>query len=218
MSELSLSVKDLRVIVRIDGEAVGSLDGSAGPDPWFVLVPVNRFVATVEPTTATIACCRGCGPDCSAVEARIQREGAVVRWVWGDREQRGESGRRTTLFDAGAYDAEVSRLGADFGWETPLRRAGRLILSDLPLPPGLVGDRVCGGGSGRLEVWFTEPDEYQVFVTFPWDEARPDESAAEIRAVLAGPVALWPARWHSIRGDRDEPPAYAGPAWQRAVL
>lgn len=76
--------------------------------------------------------------------------------------------------------------------------------------------RVAVTGTGELEVWLEEPDEYQIWVHAPWDAQRPDESAAAVRAVLAGPSADWPARWHSIRSDRDDPPAYAGPSWLRA--
>jgi len=205
MSVLSLSVEDLRVIVRIDGADVSRADGNGGPDPWHVLVPVNRFVATGEVTTATIACCPGCGPACFAVEARIRRDGDVVRWEWGG---------RTTVFDAAAYDAEVARAGAEYGWETAERRAGRLILTGLALPPGIVGVRASTDRAGRLEVWLEEPDEYQIFVALPWDEQRPDESAAEIRAVLAGPAGRWPARWHAVRAGQDGRPPYAGDSWQ----
>ncbi|WP_238015838.1 hypothetical protein KZZ52_28380 [Dactylosporangium sp. AC04546] len=217
-SSLSLSVDGLRVIVRIDGEDVSRADGNNGPDPWHVLVPVNRFVATGEATTATIACCPSCGPDCFAVEARIRREGDAVRWEWGRRGAAREGERRTTRFDAAAYDAEVARVGAEHSWETAERRAGRLILTGLALPPGIEGVRVRADRSGTLEVWLEEPDEYQIFVGVPWDEQRPDESAAEVRALLAGPAARWPAQWHSIKGGREDPPAYAGPSWQRAWL
>jgi hypothetical protein len=171
------------------------------------------FVATDEITTATIACCASCGPDCMAIEARIRRGDDTVRWDWGRRGARWESVRRTTLFDAAAYDAEVARMGADHGWETPVRRAGRLILTGLALPPGIEGLRVCAGRRGVLEVWLVEePDEFQIFVDVPWDEERPDESTAEARATLAGPAARWPARWHSIKGGRNDPPTYAGPS------
>jgi hypothetical protein len=215
-SLLSLSVERLRVIVRIDGDDVGRAEGNDGPDPWYVLVPVNRFVATGESTTATIACCPSCGPDCVAVEARIRREGDAVRWEWGRRGARWEGQRRTSLFDAGAYDAEVARLGADHGWETAERRAGRLILTGLALPPGVEGVRVHAAGTGELVVWLEEPGEYQIFVRAPWDKDRPDESAAVVRALLAGPAAEWPAEWHSIKGGREDPPAYAGPSWRHA--
>ena len=214
-SLLSLSVEGLRVVVRIDGDDVSRADGNGGPDPWYVLVPVNRFVATGEATTATIACCPSCGPDCFAVEARIRREGDAVRWEWGRRGAAWEGERRTTLFDAAAYDAEVARIGAEHSWETAERRAGRLILTGFALPPGIEGVRVHADRSGKLEVWLEEPDEYQIFVGVPWDEERPDESAAEVRAVLARPAARWPARWLSIKGWREDPPTYAGPSWQR---
>ncbi|WP_344618357.1 hypothetical protein [Dactylosporangium salmoneum] len=213
-SVLSLSVEHLRVIVRIDGDDVSRADDNDGPDPWHVLVPVNRFAATGEFTTATIACCPSCGPDCFAVEARIRREGDVVRWEWGRRGARWEGERRTTLFDAGAYDAEVARVGAEHGWETPERRAGRLILTGLALPPRIEGVKVHADGADELVVWLEEPDEYQIFVSVPWDRERPDESAAEARALLAGPAARWPAQWHSIKALREDPPAYAGPSWR----
>jgi hypothetical protein len=223
-SLLSLSVERVhgrhiegwrQVIVRIDGDDVSRADDNGGPDPWHVLVPVNRFVATDGSTTATIACCPSCGPDCYAVEARICREGDAVRWEWGRRGARWAAERRTTLFDAEAYDAEVARFGADYGWETAERRAGRLIIAGLALPSGLEGVRVRATDTGELEVWLEEPDEYQIFVRVPWDKERPDESAAVVRAVLAGPVTHWPAEWSSIQGGREDPPAYAGPSWSQ---
>ncbi len=163
------SVEHVRVIVRIDGVDVSHADGDDGPNPWDALVPVNRFVATDDFTTATISCCPSCGPACCAVQARVRREGDVVRWELGDRRGvRGVAERRTILFDAAAYDAE--------------------------------------------------PDEYQIWVHAPWDTQRPDDSAAAVRAMLTGPAADWPARWHSVKSDREDPPVYAGPSWQRATL
>ncbi|MDR6319051.1 hypothetical protein [Actinoplanes couchii] len=203
-SSLSLSVDERRrVIVRVDGVDVSRADGNDGPDPWHVLVPVNRFAAQ----SVVIAACRGCGPDCFAVEATIRRDGDVVRWEWDG---------RTVVFDAGAYDAEVARFGVDHGWETPLRRAGRLILTDLPLPPGVVGVRVSERDTGELEVWLEEPDHYQIFVRTPWNSTCPHESAATARTVLTGPPSGWPAQWHGVPWERREtPPGYAGPSWRR---
>lgn len=211
------SVEQVRVIVWVDGVDVSRADGDDGPDPWDALVPVNRFVATDVFTTATIACCPSCGPPCCAVEARVRREGEVVRWEAGDRRGVRRVGeRRTILFDAAAYDAEVARIEADRGWETALHRAGRLILAGVDLPPRVVGVRVAAIGTGDLEVWLEEPDEYQIWVSTPWDARRPDDSAAAVWAMLAGPAADWPAQWHSIKADREDPPAYAGPSWRRA--
>jgi hypothetical protein len=226
LSSLSLSIEralharsaeQARVIVRIDGVDVSHADGDDGPDPWNALVPVNRFVATDVFTTATVACCPSCGPGCSAIEARVRREGDVVRWDLGDRRGVRRAGeRRSILFDAVAYDAEVARIGADRSWETATHRAGRLILAGVALLPGVEGVRVAVGGTGAVEVWLEEPDQYQIWVDAPWDAQRPDESAAAVRATLAGPAADWPARWHPIRSGREEPPAYAGPSWRRA--
>jgi hypothetical protein len=225
LSVLSLSIEPalharsaerVRVVVRIDGADVSHADGNDGPDPWHALVPVNRFLAAEGFTTATVACCPSCGPDCCAIEAAVRREGNVVRWELGDRRGvRWVGERRTFLFDTAAYDAEVARIGADRSWETATHRAGRLILAGLDLPSGVEGVRVAVIGTGELEVWLEEPDEYQVWVRALWDPQRPDESAATVRAMLAGPAADWPARWHSIKGGREDPPVYAGPSWRR---
>ncbi|WP_433042109.1 hypothetical protein [Dactylosporangium sp. CS-033363] len=211
------SAEQARVIVRVDGVDLSHADGDDGPGPWHALVPVNRFVATDDFTTATIACCPSCGPSCCAIEARVRREGDVVRWDVGDRRGvRFVGERRTILFDATAYDAEVARLEADRSWETAVHRAGRLVLAGVVLPPGLEGLRVSLAGTGELSVWLEEPDEYQIWVVAPWDAQRPDDSAALVRALLEGPAADWNASWHSIKGGRDDPPAYAGPSWRRA--
>ncbi|MEV4134182.1 hypothetical protein AB0J72_18670 [Dactylosporangium sp. NPDC049742] len=211
--------EQVRVIVRIDGVDVSHANGDDGPDPWHALVPVNRFVATGEFTTATLACCPSCGPDCCAIEARVRREGDVVRWEVGDRRGvRYVGERRTILFDAAAYDAEVARIEADRSWETAMHRAGRLILAGVALPSGVEGVWVRMIGTGELEVWLEEPDEYQIWVDAPWDPQRPDESAAAVRAMLAGPAADWPARWHSMIVDHEGPPAYAGPSWRHVEL
>ncbi len=216
---MSFSVEDLRVIVRIDGEDVSRADDNGGPDPWHVLVPVNRFVATREATTATIACCPSCGPGCFAITACIRREGDAVHWEWGRLRGGAWAGeRRTALFDAAAYDAEVARIGAERSWETAERRAGRILLTGLALPPGVEGVRVRAYRPGELEVWFEEPARYQIFVSVPWEEDRPDESAAQARALLAGPPEQWPATWLSNQWGLDDPPAYAGPSWQRVEL
>ena len=128
------SAEQVRVIVRIDGVDVSHADGNDGPDPWNALVPVNRFVATDDFTTATIACCPSCGPQCCAIEAHIRREGDVVRWELGERRGvRWVGERRTILFDAATYDAEVARIEADRSWETAVHRAGRLILAGVDL-------------------------------------------------------------------------------------
>jgi hypothetical protein len=228
LSLLSLSIEralharaaeQARVIVRIDGVDVSRADDNDGSDPWHTLVPVNRFVATADFTTATIACCPSCGPDCCAIEARVRRADDVVRWdVGGRRGVHWVGERRTILFDAAVYDAEVARIEADRSWETVTHRAGRLVLAGVALPPGVEGVRVAVIGTGELKVWLEEPDAYQIWVRAPWDAQRPDDSAARVRAMLAGPAADWLAQWHSVRGDCEDPPAYAGPSWRRAEI
>ena len=228
LSSLSLSVgralharsaERVRVIVCVDGVDLSHAEGNDGSDPWQALLPENRFVATDDVTTVTIACCPSCGPDCSAVEARVRRVGDVVRWDVGNSRGGRQVGRRRTIrFDAEAYDAEVTRIAADHSWETTMHRAGRLILAGVDLPAGVGGVRVAVTGGGELEVWLEQRDEYQIWVYAPWDAQRPDDSAVAVRAMLAGRAADWPAKWHSIKADREDPPAYAGPSWRRAAL
>jgi hypothetical protein len=176
-------------------------------------------VATDDLTIATLASCPSCGLKCCAIEARVRREGDVVRWEVGDRRGvRWVGERRTILFDAASYDAEVARIEADRSWETATHRAGRLILAGVGLPSGVEGVRVTVTDAGEIEVWLEEPDEYQIWVHALWDAKRPDDSAAAVRAMLAGPAADWPARWHSVKSGHGDPPAYAGASWQRAEL
>jgi hypothetical protein len=151
------AAEQVRVIVRLDDVDDGHADVDGGPDPWNALVPVNRFLATDVFTTATNACCPSCGPECCAIEARVRREGDMVRWELGYRRGvRWAGERRTILFDAAAYDAEVARIEADRSWETATHRAERLILAGVALPSGVEGVRVSMIGTGKLEVWLKE--------------------------------------------------------------
>ncbi|WP_433789225.1 hypothetical protein [Actinoplanes sp. CA-252034] len=159
-STLSLSVERLRVITRIDGVDVSRADGNAGVDPWHVLVPVNRFVATAEPSSTLIACCPGCGPDCDAVEARIHREGDTVLPRSGPcSPRRPRDGRRSgTASDRSGRPHRRTPVPPGAAWTWP----ESAVTTDVTIPPGLsllVTDRVPpdrdSTTSDIIEAWTT---------------------------------------------------------------
>jgi hypothetical protein len=52
-----------------------------GIDPYEVLVPTNRLVATTQPRTVPIARCGACGvSDCVGTDVTIVRDDDLVHW------------------------------------------------------------------------------------------------------------------------------------------
>jgi hypothetical protein len=147
-------------------------------------------------------------------DAAITREGDRVRWDWEEEAPMS----RPVLFDADAYDREVTRMAQDHSWETPERTAGRLILSSIApgeLPSGLRFDWVGNDwrDAGRFQVCLQVPEEHQVFIDFDWADRTPESLASEVRRVLTTePPARWPASWHSMQ-QTGVPPAMAGAGW-----
>jgi hypothetical protein len=180
-------------------------------DPFEILVPVNRLLASPRPQTVPFARCRACGVyDCVGTDVTIQRSADEVRWAWLGRDAR---------FTAHEYDVEVTRTAADRSWETPVRTAGRLILTHAQplLPEGVRATSMIGVGPLTPDLFTLTlhlAGDYQIFLTFPWTGA-PQELARHVCAVLAGPPGQWPARWHPVRSTLVHPPAIAGPSWRR---
>jgi hypothetical protein len=207
-----------QVQVYVNEVEVTEQGAGLGMDPYDVLVPVNRFVARDEPHLVPVARC-GCGVyGCGMTDAAIAREGDRVRWDWKEEVPMS----RPVLFDADAYDREVTRVAQDHSWETPERTAGRLVLSSIArdeLPSGLRFDWVGNDwrDSTRFQVCLQVPEEHQVFIDFDWDDHSPESLASEVRRVLTTePPARWRARWHSIQGTGVPPAMAAGPGWTQA--
>jgi hypothetical protein len=205
-----------QVEIYVNDAELTAAGAGLGMDPYDVLIPVNRFVATEEPATIPAARC-GCGVyGCGMTDVTIARAGDRVRWEW----EKEVPMSRPVVFDAAAYDREVERAGADRSWETPDRTAGRLVLSSIgpgELPGDLefdwVGDDWRDGR--RFQVCLRIRDEHQVLLDFAWEQRPPEALAAEVRRVLLETSPeRWAARWHSIRPGGG-PPAVAGPHWQR---
>ncbi|WP_205215235.1 hypothetical protein [Amycolatopsis albispora] len=208
---------DFQVLVHINGTEVTADGAGLGMDPYDLLVPENRLIATAEPRTVPIARCT-CGVyGCGSTDVTIVRDGDLVHWEWHGQVPMPHG----VSFPAARYDAEVARAAADHSWETPVRTAGRLVLSGIDHEHlrrhGLRADWVA---NDRLEpetfvVALRFDDEYQVFVDTPWRDRTPEGLAREVCRTLALPPARWTASWHAIRPARTEPPAIAGASWYR---
>lgn len=190
----------------------------AGMDPYNVLIPVNRLVATPQPQKVTIGRCYNGDPDCVRMDVVVHRRGDLVHWTWSCSRAPFDG---AAAFAAEAYAAEVGRMAADQSWEPPGRTAGRLVVTRLMrerlLPDGVITTHMIHKRVSEPVVFFIAleiRDEYQLFLEFPWHEGDPGRVADEVCAILAGPTAQWPASWFSMKGV-DTPPAIAGPSWQR---
>ena len=211
---------DFEVQIYLNDVEVTSKGAGLGMDPYAVLIPVNRFVATEEPRDVPVARCT-CGVyGCGVTDATIVLEGDRVRWDWKVEVPM----NRAVVFDAGAYEQELRRVTGDHSWETPERTAGRLVLSSIAeadLPAGLRIDWVGNDwrDPSRLQVCLAIGGEYQVFVSFDWRGHTPESLAAEVRRLLTTePPGRWPAAWHAMMTGDHAPPAIAGPDWTRFDL
>lgn len=206
-----------QVQVFVNGAEMTSAGAGLGMDPYDLVVPSNRLVATAEPHTVGIARC-ACGVyGCASTDVTIVRDGDRVHWEWSvDKPM-----QRGVTFPADAYDAEVARVAADHSWETPDRTAGRLILTTIDreqlrsygLRPSWVGNH--HRNPETFVVCLRIDDDYQIFVDTPWLGRRPDELAHEVCQNLAQPPRKWRALWHAIKPALTEPPPIAGPSWRR---
>jgi hypothetical protein len=208
-----------QVQVFVNGTEVTSAGAGLGMDPYDLIVPTNRLVATAEPHDVQIARC-SCGDSgCTATTVTIVRDDDRVHWEWSGAVPLPHG----VTFPAAAYDAEVARLAADHSWETAERTAGRLILTTV--------DRDHLDAYGLRMSWvanhYGEPGifvvclrlgDYQVFVETPWAGHTPDQLAREVVRTLARPPREWTASWHAITPTLTDPPPIAGPRWRRYRL
>jgi hypothetical protein len=206
-----------QVQVYVNDAEMTSAGAGLGMDPYDLLVPTNRLAATAQPCTVPIARC-ACGVyGCGSTDITIVRDDDRVHWDWSSEVPM----HRGVTFAADAYDTEVARMAADHSWETPVRTAGRLILTGV--------DRALLLSYGVRPSWVTnyhrDPElfrvalqvghDYQVFVDTPWRGRGPDELAGEVCDTLAGPPREWRASWHAIKPTLTGPPKIAGRSWRR---
>lgn len=206
-----------QVQVFVNGEELTRAGAGLGTDPYDLLIPTNRLVATAEPHTVQVARC-SCGDDgCTATLVTIVREGRRVHWDWAGTQPMA----RGVTFPADAYDAEVARVAADHSWETSERTAGRLILTAVDHERlGSYGLRIRRVGNHHRHpetfvVSLQLGDDYQIFVETPWRRRSPDELAHAVIQSLVRPPHEWPASWRASQPRRTGPPPIAGPSWSR---
>lgn len=211
--------ESFQVQVYVNGAEMTSAGAGLGMDPYDVLIPADRLLADSRPHTVAIARCGACGVyDCGGTDVTITRDGNLVRWEWS----REVPADRGACFSAAQYELEVARVAADHAWETPMRTAGRLVLTSIDhdrlLAYGLSAKRAVPRDPDLFEVWLEIEDDYQIFVATPWRGRSPAELAREVCAILARPPHEWPATWHSVKGWVAMPPNIAGPSWEREQL
>lgn len=208
--------EQFQVLVYVDEVEMTAAGAGMGMDPFDVFVPENRLVATAEPRTVPIARCT-CGVyGCGSTDVTIRREGELVHWDWEIEKPM----NRGVTFPAGAYDAAVARLAADQSWETPQRRAGRLVLERADRGALAAHDLALSWVANdhrdprQLQASLTLAHRYQLFVNVPWERHSPDSVADAMVAELRQPPETWTAQWHAIDTRIKEPPPIAGRGWR----
>jgi hypothetical protein len=208
---------EFAVQVYVNDEEMTSAGAGLGMDPYDVLIPTNRLLATSQPHTVPIARCE-CGTyGCGSTDVTITRDDDLVHWDWLIEVPM----PRGVSFAGAQYDAEVQRVAADHSWETPARTAGRLVLTDL--------DRDALQQHGLAVSWVAnyhrDPklfrvalqlgDEYQIFLDTPWRGRDPRELADEVCRTLARGPGKWRAGWHAIKPTLPGPPTIARRSWRQ---
>jgi hypothetical protein len=206
-----------QVKVYVNDIEMTSAGAGTGMDPYDLLIPINRLLATPQPHTVPIARCE-CGVyGCGSTDVTITRDGDLVHWDWAVEVPM----NRGVSFAAIQYDAEVARVAGDHSWETAERTAGRLVLTHLDgealRAHGLAVTWVANEyrNPGLFRVALQMADNYQIFVDTPWQGRSPAELADQVCETLARGPGRWRASWHPIKATLTEPPAIARRSWQR---
>lgn len=213
------------LLVYLNDVEVTRQGAGLGMNPFAVLVPDNLLVATDQPRQVAIARCE-CGEvGCGSTIVTIVRDGDVVHWDAADLPALGGG----ATFRAEEYDAEVTRIAADHGWERPEDTAARLVLvgadrthlAEHGLRLDWVArdfrdhDRLLVALFTGSEDWESADPAHQVFLRFPRAGLAPEEVAAAVLDVLRRHPAEWSATWHLVKPGVEAPPPMAGPAWTR---
>lgn len=211
------SVGGFELQVFVNEVEMTSAAAGLGMDPYDVFVPANKLAATQEPHIAPIARCE-CGVyGCGTTDVQIVRDGDLVHWDWLHETPM----NRGVSFPADQYDAEMARLMSSYSWETPDRRAGRLILASVDNAKlarnGLTLSWVSNshGDSTQFRAALFAGEAYQVLVDVPWDGRSPEELARVVVETLESDPREWTAEWLPTRQGLEDPPRMAGPDWRR---
>ena len=185
-----------------------------GMDPYDVLVPSNRFAADDAPQTIPVARCT-CGVyGCGSTDVQISKVPSGIQWEWRIEVPMD----RSPIFEPAAYEREIERVAQDHSWETPVRTAGRLVLTSIDneeLPAGLRFDWVANNWRRpeSFQVCLRNGSSHQIFIDVDWVNRSPEELSKEVRRLLVDTDPKeWTATWSSIQRS-DSPPTMAGERW-----
>ncbi|MEV0841805.1 hypothetical protein AB0I55_19885 [Actinocatenispora sera] len=220
------SVGGHEVRVYVNEVELTSLGAGLGMDPFDLLAPTNRLVATAQPQRVPIARCE-CGVyGCDATDVLLARDGDVVHWEW-----RGHAPLdHGVSFLAAGYDAEVARIGADRSWETAHDTTARLVLAALDDKAlARYGLRYSWAAPDRrddrrfvVSLWMDAdgPDghAFQVFLRIGRGGRTPEEVAADVARIVRRPPERWPATYHCTAPGVEAAPTIAGASWRRERL
>lgn len=218
------SVGGHEILVYVNDVEMTRIGAGMGMDPFEILIPVNRLIATPDPQQVPIARCE-CGTyGCGSTDATIVRDGDEVHWEWLY-EVPIDHG---VTFHAEQYDAEVARIAADHSWERSEDTTARLVLEQI--------DRAHLDRYGLSVSWAakdhanpdlfqialsTGNDEYhsaeagyQVFLRFPHRLRSPAQVALEVVEELQRAPREWRATWHAIKPGVGQAPPMAGRRWR----
>jgi hypothetical protein len=206
-----------QIQVYVNDAEMTSAGAGLGMDPYDLLIPTNRLLATPGPHTIPIARC-GCGVyGCGSTDVTITGDGGLVHWDWLIEVPM----NRGVSFATAQYDAEVERVAGDHSWETAERTAGRLVLTHV--------NRTALRAYGLAVTWVANDhrdpeqfrvalrlgDDYQIFLDTPWHDSSPEELAVRVCETLARGPSTWRASWHAVRPTILRPPAIARRSWRR---
>lgn len=204
------------VQIYVNDVEMTSAGAGLGMDPYDVFVATNRLRATTEARRVPVARC-DCGVyGCGMTDVLIRRDGDLVHWDWLEEVPM----KRGVTFPAAAYDCELDRLERDRSWETPERRAGRLILENADHAALAAHDlkfdwlNTNYRDPTSFTVCLRQEGRYQVFLDIAWKNRSPEELAAAAVAELAKSPRRWRARW--LANDPRHPgrPKFAGRRWR----
>ncbi|WP_233625000.1 hypothetical protein [Actinoplanes sp. ATCC 53533] len=206
-----------QVEVYVNGVEMTSAGAGLGMDPYDLVIPTNRLLATPQPRTVPIARC-SCGVyGCGSTDVTITGDGDLVHWDWLIE----VPVARGVSFAADRYTAEVERVVGDHSWETAERTAGRLVLTHLDrdtlLSHGLAVTWVANDyrDPSVFRVALQLDDDYQIFVDTPWRDRSPEELADEVCKALGRGPGKWRASWHAIKPTLPGPPPIARRSWRQ---
>ncbi len=210
------------VQIFANGRELTSRGAGLGMDPFELLIPENRLIATDVPRKVSVARCT-CGElECDATTVVIVREGDRVRWEWGEVDP---PVGRPLVFEAGQYEAEMSRISADRSWEGPADTAGRLVLdyadltrlADWDLTFYWSGLSSAAGESYQVSLGLGADakgwPKYQITLSVPWS-GDPEATAREVAQLLARAPASWTALVSPTKRKLPRLPEIAGPNWR----